>query len=220
MNAESVTLLASDKAVAFGRCMTFSEYCRTQEDQGDLLRRRYAETRLKPMLQAAMIDYAEPLSVIALVTGEDPDTIAVLPVIARLLAVSQRIQLRILADDDTEPLAVLLPDLDVSAALEEWDLPQFLIFDEEWELQTQWGPRPAQAERNLAEWLRRYPEYERLADEESAEGQQRYAELTNLLTHEMRIWYNSSLAAACQQEFCDLLATLLPAEESNEGEGG
>jgi hypothetical protein len=200
--------------------MTFSEYSLPQEDQGPLLRRRYAETRLAPALQAAMSEYGETLAVVALVAGEDPDTIAVLPVIARLLAVSQRIQLRILTDDDTEPLAVLLPDLDVAAALEEWDLPQFLIFDEEWELQTQWGPRPAQAERNLAEWLRRYPEYERLADEESTEGQQRYVELTNLLTHEMRIWYNSSLAAACQQEFCDVLATLLPAEESNEGEGG
>ena len=172
---------------------------------------RYAETRLKPVLQAAMSEYAEPLSVMAMVTGEDPDTIAVLPVIARLLAVSQRIQLRILADDDTEPLAVLLPDLDVAAALEEWDLPQFLVFDEEWELQ---------AERNLTEWLHRYPEYERLADEESTAGQQRYVELTNLLTHEMRIWYNSSLAAACQQEFCGMLATLLPAEESSEGEVG
>lgn len=219
MNAERVTLLASDKAIAYGRCMTFSEYCLSQEDQGDLLRMRYAETRLAAALQAAMSEYGDTLSVVVLVADEDPDTIAVLPVIARLLAVSQRIHLRILTDDDIHPLTVLLPDLDTAAALEEWDLPQFLIFDEEWELQTQWGPRPAQAERNLTEWLSRYPEYERLADDESAEAQRRYAELTILLTHEMRVWYNSALAAACQQEFCNALATLLPADEPNEDEG-
>jgi hypothetical protein len=32
----------------------------------------------------------------------------------------------------------------------------------------------------------------------------------------MRLWYNSSLAAACQQEFCDVVTALLPPDENGE----
>ena len=218
MNAEIRAVLADDKTLAYGRCMTFTEYCHCQADRGQLLQMRYAETRLAPAQQIALVEYGETLSVVALVTDDDPDTTAVLPIITRLLAVSRRVQLRILADDDVRPLATLLPDVDVTAALEEWDLPQFFIFDEDWELQAQWGPRPAQAERNLLEWLSRYPEYETLAEDENAVAQARYAALTTTLIHEMRLWYNSSLSAACQREFCDLLATLLAPDEATEGE--
>jgi len=55
-----------------------------------------------------------------------------------------------------------------------------------------------------------------LAEDESGTAQQRYAALTTTLIHEMRIWYNSSLAAACQNEFYELLATLLPSDENGE----
>lgn len=217
MDANIGVVLADDKALAFGRCMTFTEYCRLQTDRGRLLQMRYAETRLAPALQASMVEYGDALAVVALVTDGDPDTIAVLPVIARLLSVSGRVQLRVLTDADMRPLAVLLPDVDLAASLEEVDLPQFFVFDEEWELQAQWGPRPAQAERNLLEWFSRYPEYETLADDESAAAQDRYAALTTVLIHEMRIWYNSSLAEACEREFYDVLAALL-SDETNEGE--
>lgn len=211
-------LLAGDKALTLARGLSFAEYCQYQTDGGRLLRMRYTETRLLPDLQAGIVDYADVLVVAALVTDDDPDTIAVLPIIARLLAASCRVQLRIFTDADVHLLAPLLPDIDLTAVLEEWDLPQFLIFDEDWELQAQWGPRPEQAERNLLEWLSRYPEYEMLADDESAAAQERYSALTTELIHEMRIWCNSSLAAACQREFYTILATLLAPDEASEGE--
>lgn len=216
MDAEIDVVLASDKAVAAGHCMTFAEYCQSQSDRGRLLRMRYAETRLHPALQAGMIDYADALVVVALVTDDDPDTTAVLPVIARLLAASCRMQLRILTDADLFPLTTLLPNIDLITALEEWDLPQFFVFDEDWELQAQWGPRPTQAERNLLEWLDRYPEYETLADDESVVAQERYSALTTQLMHEMRVWYNSSLSTACQREFYEVLTALLAVDEISE----
>lgn len=219
MIAETRTAHDLDKALAYARCMEFTEYCRAQDDQGRLVQMRHAETRLTPGAQAAMTSYSEPLAILAVVTDEDPDTTAVLPIIARLIAVAPRVQLRILPDDsDLSPLAILLPDVDTASALEEWDLPQFFVFDDEWEFQAQWGPRPAQAERNLEAWLSRYPEYDALAEDESESAQRRFAELTTALTYEMRLWYNSSLAAACQEEFCDLLAALSPPDEPNDGE--
>jgi hypothetical protein len=213
----TLAVLQNDKMLAFGRCLTFAEYSQSQDDRGQLLELRYAETRLTPAIQLAMNTYGEVLCVVALVTNEDPDTIAVLPVIARLIEASPRVQLCILSEEsDLAPLTALLPDIDVLSAIEEWVLPQFLIFDDEWELQAQWGPRPAATERNLAEWLNRYPEYEMLADDETIAAQERYAALTTALTHEMRVWYNSALSIACQQEFCDLLTALLPSDENGE----
>jgi hypothetical protein len=213
----TLTVLQDDRLMAFERCLTFAEYCSAQGDRGQLLEMRYAESRLTPATQYAMTIYGEILNVVAIVTDEDPDTIAVLPVIARLIDASLRIQLRVLSEaGDLTPLETLLPDLDVMSAIEEWVLPQFLIFDDEWELQAQWGPRPAKVEGNLAAWLNRYPEYELLADDESTAAQQRYVELTTALSYEMRVWYNSSMAAACQHEFCELLATLLPSDENGE----
>lgn len=218
MDAEIGVILAGDKALTHERCMTFDQYCQYQVDHGRLLQMRYAETRLMPALQANMVAYPDMLVVMAVVTDDDPDTTAVLPVIARLLSVSLRVSLRIVPDTDIHPLAALLPDVDLLTALDEWDLPQFFVFDEDWELQAQWGPRPAQAERNLLEWLSRYPEYETLADDDSPAGQARYGALTTALIHEMRVWYNSSLSEACQHEFYDVLAALLAPDEVNEGE--
>lgn len=210
-------LLQDDKLLAFGRCLAFTDYCELQGDRGRLLEMRYAETRLTPSAQFTLNTCTEILRVLAVVTDQDPDTIAVLPVIVRLIDASPRVRLRILSEDsDLTPLATLLPDTDALSAVEEWVLPQFLFFDDEWELQAQWGPRPVAAERNLTGWLNRYPEYDALADDESPAGQERYAALTSALTHEMRVWYNSSLAAACQQEFCDVLTALLPSDENGE----
>lgn len=215
--ADTIPVLPDDKSLAFEQCLTFQEYCELQEERNRLLRMRYAETRLTPSVQLALNTYEAPLNVLAIVTDEDPDTIAVLPIIARMVDASPRMQLHILSEsDDLTPLEALLPGVDAFSAVEEWVLPQFLVFDDEWELQAQWGPRPEQAEGNLSAWLSRYPEYEKLADDESPAGQCQYAALTTALTYEMRLWYNSSLATACQQEFCDLLLALLQSEESDE----
>lgn len=214
-----VRVLPLDKTLAFNHCQTYAMLLLEQVDQGRLLTQRYAETRLLPAVQNAMTRYPDILSILALVDGADPDTVAVLPIITRLLDSAPRIQLRVLGDeDDLTALAMLLPDLDVDAALEEWDLPQFLVFDEDWELQGQWGPRPAAAERNLEAWLSRYPDYEALAEDESDTGIARFAEVTEKLVQEMRIWYNSGLSANCQTEFCDMLTSLQSPDEVSEGE--
>ena len=214
-----VRVLPLDRTLAFNHCQTYAMFLLEQEDQGRLLTQRYAETLLLPALQDAMAHYPDILSILALVDGEDPDTVAVLPIITRLVDSAPRIQLRVLADeDDLTALAMLLPDLDVDAALEEWDLPQFLIFDEDWELQGQWGPRPAAVERNLEAWLSRYPDYEALAEDESEAGLARFAELTEKLVQEMRIWYNSGSSANCQTEFCDMLTSLQAPDEAGEVE--
>ncbi|MCS6828237.1 MAG: thioredoxin family protein [Caldilinea sp.] len=219
MMVDATPILPEDKLVAFEGCLTFREYCELQEERNRLLRMRYAETRLEPSLQLKLNTYEEPLNILAVVTDEDPDTIAVLPIIARMVDASPRMQLHVLSESrDLTPLVSLLPGVDALSVVEEWVLPQFLIFDDEWELQAQWGPRPMQAEGNLSEWLSRYPEYEMLADDETPAGQARYAALTTALTYEMRVWYNSSLATACQREFCDVLVALLQSEESDEAQ--
>ncbi len=110
---------------------------------------------------------------------------------------------------------MLARDLDLVAVLEEWDLPQFLIFDEDWELAAQWGPRPAAAEARLDAWLGKHPEYEALGEEETPAAQQRYAAWAQELTYEMRTWYNSGLTKACLDEWSDLLISLQGNEETN-----
>ncbi len=214
-----VRIIPLDKTLAFNHCQTFSLFVPEQLEHRRLLEQRYAETRLLPAMQDAMVRYPDSLSILALVDGEDPDTVAVLPIIARLLDSAPRIQLRVLADnDDLTALDMLLPDIDINVALEEWDLPQFIIFDEDWEVQGQWGPRPAAAERNLEAWLARYPDYETLAEDESESGLQRFSELTEKLVQEMRIWYNSGLSADCQTEFCGMLTALQVPDEAGEAE--
>jgi hypothetical protein len=108
--------------------------------------------------------------------------------------------------------------LDITTILEEWDLPQFLCFDEDWYLQAQWGPRPSQAEAQVERWLAAHPEYETLADDETPEGHDRYVALVEELIFEMRTWYNSGLARNCLDEWLDLLRAW-QAEEPPAGEG-
>jgi hypothetical protein len=153
---------------------------------------------------------------VAVVTEGDPDTAAVLPIVARLVEASVRFDMRIVEDEDEEtlrPLALFLPDLDMTAAIEEWDLPQIFVFDEDWELQAQWGPRPTAADAMVDAWLAANPEYETLAGDDSAAAMAAHAALTHTLLYEMRVWYNSGLTRACLDEWRDLLTGLLPADE-------
>ena len=153
-----------DKTMVFLQLPTFTEFAQDTPRLGDLLRTRYAETRVTADLQGLLATYPDILHIVALVTEEDPDTLAVAPIVARLFAGVARCDLRILRDDgDLSGLQVLARDLDLAAALEEWDLPQFLIFDEDWELAAQWGPRPAAAEARLDAWLGSTRNMKRLA---------------------------------------------------------
>lgn len=198
--------LPKDKLLAYSEGKSFEQFATGAERYAALLRSRYAESRLPPDLQFAANMFPETINILALVTEEDPDTIAVLPAVARLVTGSPRLQLRILRDDDDlTPLIMLAPTLDLATLLDEWDLPQFLLFDEDWELQAQWGPRPAAAEGPLERWLSDHPTHASLAEDESPEAQAQYAELAQELVYSMRVWYNSGLTKACYAEWHDLL---------------
>jgi hypothetical protein len=208
-----------DKVLAYGRGLSYQEFVGRTARYANLLRIRYDETRLGPALQMAAVAFPETINILALVSEEDPDTLAVLPIVARLADAGVHLQLRILCDDeDLAPLGTLVPDLDLATLLDDWDLPQFLCFDEDWYLQAQWGPRPARAEAQVEGWLAVHPEYEQLADDETTEGHDRYLALLDELVYEMRVWYNSSLARSCQDEWLDLLRAW-QAEETPVGEG-
>ena len=201
-----------DRYYAYLRGATFAEFTAIVAQYGSLLRSRYAETRVTPAQQNLVARYPDTLHVLALVAEGDPDTLAVLPIVARLLDSGPRLDLRILIDEESvAPLAQLLPDVDVTAALEEWDLPQFFCFDDDWELQGPWGPRPAAVEERLEAWLASHPEL--IAEEETGETPERDAALTQELVYAMRVWYNSGAAKACLEEWYELLLGLLPADD-------
>jgi hypothetical protein len=209
-----------DKALAFGQGLRYAEFARRSQRFGRLLRTRYDETRLGPEIQLAAASFPESLNVLAVASEEDPDTLAVLPIVARLANAGPRITLRILSDDDDlAALATLAPDLDLVAQLNDWDLPQFLCFDEDWYLQAQWGPRPGAAEAQVESWLAAHPEYEDLAEDESPAGQDQYAALVEELVYEMRVWYNSGLARDCLDEWLDLLRAWQAPDEPLAAEG-
>lgn len=209
-----------DKMLAFGRGLRYDEFVKRSERFGALLRTRSAETRLGPAVQLAAACFPDTLNIFALVSEEDPDTLAVLPVVARLAEAGPRLVLRILTDDDDlTPFATLVPDLDLATLMEEWDLPQFLCFDEDWYLQAQWGPRPNAAETMVESWLAGHPEYEILAEDDSPAGQDRYAAIVEELAYEMRVWYNSGLAQSCLDEWLELLRSWQAADEGQPAEG-
>jgi len=201
-----VHALHHDKLLAYNHGLRYAEFVQRSSRFGRLLHTRYAEARLGPAVQWAAVSFPESMYILALVSEEDPDTLAVLPIIARLAEAGPRLSLRILNDDgDLAPLGTLAPELDLGTLLEEWDLPQFLCFDEDWYLQAQWGPRPNAAEAQVERWLAGHPEYETLAEDESPAGQEQYAALVEELVYEMRVWYNSGLTARCLDEWLDLL---------------
>jgi hypothetical protein len=205
-----------DKMVTYLALPVFNEFANLATNYGELLQMRFKEVRLPADLQELASRFPDTLHMVAVVTEGDPDTAAVLPIVARLVEASVRFDMRIVEDEDEEtlrPLALFLPDLDMTAALEEWDLPQIFVFDEDWELQAQWGPRPTAADAMVDAWLAANPEYETLAGDDSAAAMAAHAALTHTLLYEMRVWYNSGLTRACLDEWRDLLTGLLPADE-------
>ena len=88
------------------------------------------------------------------------------------------------------------------------DLPRLFIFDEEWNQQAQWGPRPEAAEARLDEWLTSNPDYEQLLAEDETDDSARLDQLISDLTAQMRLWYNHDLTSACIAEIMALLDEL------------
>ena len=209
-------ILVRDKMLTYLSLPVFSEFANLGSAYGELLEMRYAEVRLPADLQELVTRFPDIIHIVAVVTEGDPDTAAVLPILARLVDASVRLDMRIVEDEDEDslrPLVLLLPELDIAAALDEWDLPQVFLFDEEWEVQAQWGPRPVAADASVEAWLAAHPDYETLEGEESPAAVAAHAELTHSLLYEMRVWYNSGLTRDCLDEWRDLLTGLLPADE-------
>jgi hypothetical protein len=205
-----------DKMVTYLALPVFSEFVNLATNYGELLQMRFDEVRLPADLQELASRFPDTLHIVAVVTEGDPDTAAALPIVARLVEASMRFDMRIIEDEDEDtlrPLALFLPDLDMTAALEEWDLPQIFVFDEDWELQAQWGPRPTAADAMVEAWLAANPDYETLDGDESSAAMAAHAALNHTLLYEMRVWYNSGLTRACLDEWRDMLMGLLPADE-------
>lgn len=212
------------RSLAFAACLDVGEYLGARPDLRDLFCARRGEVRIPPAAQLFFAEYPDTLHFVALVNDALPETAVVTPVWARIADACSRADLRVLADDGDTALGKVINDPDALAEIDGVELPQLLIFDDEWQLQARWGPRPPAADVYLDEWLAGHPEYETLADGAASltaptpEAQQAFAALNRALTHEMRIWYNSGLDRECVQGVQAVLAALQ--EEADPGDGG
>ncbi len=217
---KTISVASDAKPLAFTSALTFAEFLTVSPIYRQLLRQRAAEVRLPAQDQDYFVHYPDMTYFIALVTPDDPDTMAVLPILAAIADASPRFELRIVCDEsDLTLLDVLVDDLDLTNGVDELDLPLLIVLDEEWNYQARWGPRPASADAYVEAWMERHPEYERLADEESDEDQATFAALLEKLTYEMRVWYNTSLNDDCAHEIRTLLARLQEYAGGQEDEG-
>lgn len=214
---QSIILPIQQKIFAFTTGLTAQEFLTVTPTLTKLLRQRLREVRIPVALQDFFISYPDMLNFALLVSEDAPETAIILPLWMRIAQLSPQFSLRIFRDtDNLNLLNQLMDDLDLSEDLVELELPLCLLFDEEWNYQTQWGPHPQAAERFLDQWFEQHGEYEALAEEETLEAQRRYAALIQDLVQQMRIWYNSELDRASLQEIRDLLASL---REEDEREG-
>lgn len=204
MESGKLNFDVSGSALAYTTSNSLEEFLANDNEHREQYSVRLREARLGGDDQLFFNSYPDTLYLLMLVTVEDPDTLAVLPVVARIVDAAPRLGLRIVRDDaDLGLLNALVDDTDLLEDLEEMDLPQIFFFDEEWQLQDQWGPRPQAAEQRLEEWLERHPEYDTLADDDDA-----YVALVEELNSEMRLWYNSGLSQECVREIRAVLAGL------------
>ncbi|MBX2998682.1 MAG: thioredoxin family protein [Caldilineaceae bacterium] len=195
--------------------VTFREYLLDLDvEQRLFLERRYAAVRISPAIQNRLATYPLWLYWVLLVNNETPDTWMVLPIVQRLAELCPRIDLRILSDEaDMAALNELVDDdINLEEDLAEIDMPHLFIFDEEWNQQAQWGPRPQAAEERLDQWLSAHPDYGPLLADDEGEDPERLEALITELTDQMRLWYNDDLTAACAAEIAALLEELLSEE--------
>lgn len=204
------------RALAFSSSLTVEEYLAARPAMKRLFCARRDEVRLPPAAQLFFCDYPDVLHFIALVNDALPETSVGVPVWARIAAACPRADLRLLADDDPAALEALINDPDAWADLDGVELPQLLVFDEEWQLQARWGPRSPAADAALDEWMGRHPDFEPPADGAPPGEQQAFAAMTQALALEMRVWYNSGLDRECVEGIQALLASL----QGDEGESG
>lgn len=211
----SVTISVNEALFAFTSGLTFREYVLSLGiEQRQFLERRYAAVRISPTIQGYLASYPLWLYWVILVNNETPDTWMVLPIVQRLAELCPRVDLRILSDEaDMAALNELVDDeINLEEDLADIEMPHLFIFDEEWNQQVQWGPRPQAAEERLDQWLAAHPDYEPLLADDDVEDPERLEALIAELTDQMRIWYNDDLTAACAAEITALIEEL-PSEE-------
>jgi hypothetical protein len=207
----SVTISVNEAIFAFTSGLTFREYIlNLPVEQRLFLERRYEAVRISPTIQSHLATYPLWLYWVLLVNDETPDTMMVLPIVQRLAELCPRIDLRILSDEaDMAALNELVDDeINLEDDLAEIEMPHLFIFDEEWNQQAQWGPRPQAAEERLDQWLSAHPDYEPLLADDEVEDPERLEALIVELTDQMRLWYNDDLTAACAAEIATILEEL------------
>lgn len=213
------TLPLTQRSLVLTASPSFREFLQANPVLAAAFRSRRREIRLPLADQEFFASYPDTLHFLLLLAEESPETLVVAPVLAMIATSSPRFTLQIVRDtDDLTALDRLVEELDLAGAVNELELPLLLIFDEEWNYQGHWGPHPQEVERRLDEWFEHHPDYETLAESETPEAQANYAALLGQLTHEMRVWYNSSLNTACVREVRQLLASLLDDEAADEEE--
>lgn len=198
-------------ALAMISGLSFEEFASSAVDYGSLLRNRLAEVQLSSAVQAKLAAFPDTQHWMVICADDSPDTVAVVPIIKRMVDACPRMDLRIFReDDDLSSLMDITEDLelDLSDDLSDVDTPLLLILDEEYQVLGQWGPRPDAAERQLDSWVDAHPQYEALADSDDPDDQVRYADLVDELTLEMRLWYNSGLNPKCVAELMALVENL------------
>lgn len=217
MQESPISLLDREQALLYTAASTVEEFVAAALSR-ELLAVRRREVRLPADAQLVFLTYPDTLHWLVVVADDSPDTVAVLPVLAAIAALCVQIDLRVLHDDEAAAfLVALMHDPDAARLPAEADLPLLLIFDEEWHLLEQWGPHPQAIEPYLDAWLAEHPDFERLAEDDSPAGMAAYQAHLDLLTQEMRCWYNSALATALVTELRELHERLHAAREDDSG---
>lgn len=213
-------LAVTQKAVLFTTGLTFPEFLENTPALRPGLQNRRQEVRLPPETQEFLVNYPEILHWVVLLDEDAPETTVVVPILVRMARSSPRFTLHVAGDHELPALLnALADDLELNGDAQDLDLPQLLLYDEEWNFQGQWGPHPQAADRYLDEWFAQHTEYEILAESHVPTDQEKYALLLDELTHKMRVWYNSGLNRAAIQEVHALLATLLEEGDDDEVDG-
>ena len=211
----SIAIPIQEPVFAFTSGETFDQFCTAQPSElAGLLRRIFAGVRLDPDTQLYLTNFPTWLTAVAIVEDMAPDTAVIVPILVRMAEACPRLELRIIstAMDLTALNELVEEDMDLEEDLDDLDLPLVLFFDEEWNQQARWGPRPAAAEKRLADWLAAHPEYEELLDSDAEDDSPELLRLLAQLTHQMRFWYNDDLTAACIGEIREILEKMEPNE--------
>jgi len=207
----STVIPVQEPVFAFTSGETFDEFCAAQpQELATLLRRVFAGARIDADTQLYLATYPTWLTCVVLVEDQTPETTIILPILVRLADACPRLELRILspAMDLTAINELVEEDMDLEEDLDDMDLPLLLFFDEEWNQQARWGPRPAAAEERLESWMTAHPEYEALLEDEESDDSPELDRLLDVLTHQMRFWYNDDLSKATVAEIRAILEKL------------